>query len=64
MELHGLGSSIFSTSGTDVAFGNGLWVATGSGGNSIATSTNGTTWTGRGTSIFSGSGFSLSFKSV
>jgi hypothetical protein len=52
----GRGQTVFPYSpnsiygGTSVAYGNGLWVATGYG-NSIATSTDGITWTGRGNSI-------------
>ena len=42
-------STIFSVRGYGVGYGNNLWVAVGEGTtNSIATSTNGTTWTARG----------------
>ena len=42
-------SSPFSTSGSDVAWNGSLWVAVGTGTtNTVATSTNGITWTGRG----------------
>jgi hypothetical protein len=42
--------------------GNGLWIVTGSGGNSIATSTNGINWTGKVVSGFT-NGNSVAFKS-
>ena len=36
-----------------------MWVATGQGGNTIATSTNGITWLGQGTSTFSTAGYNV-----
>ena len=53
------GTSIFSSQGIGVAFNSGLWIAVGQGTNSTATSPDGTVWTGRGTSIFSTSGFGV-----
>ena len=53
------GTSIFSNQGISVAFNSGVWVALGQGTNTIATSTDGTVWIGRGTSIFSSSGFGV-----
>jgi hypothetical protein len=46
-----------------VAYGNGLWVAVGTGSNSIATSTNGTAWMGviKNGSLTT-SGFGVAFK--
>ncbi|NBO53179.1 MAG: BspA family leucine-rich repeat surface protein, partial [Actinobacteria bacterium] len=53
----GLGTSIFSTAGYDVAWNGTRWVAVGAGTNSIAHSADGgITWTGLGTSIFSTAG--------
>jgi hypothetical protein len=49
----GLGNTIFSVQGNDVAYGNGVWVAVGEGTNTIAFSKNGITWTGLGLSVFS-----------
>jgi hypothetical protein len=51
-------SSSMTTSINGIAYGKdgsgaGLWVAVGSGGNAIATSSNGTTWTGRSISMLS-----------
>jgi hypothetical protein len=48
----GLGTSIFSTQGNGVAWNGTMWVAVGSGTNSIAYSYDGVTWIGIGTSIF------------
>ena len=43
--------------GYSVAYGAGLWVAAGNGGNTIATSTNGINWVGRGSPVtYSGRG--------
>ena len=41
--------------------GNKLWVAVGRGANTIATSTNGTNWTGRGNTVFSIKGRSVTY---
>ena len=42
---------VFTTGGYSVAYGAGLWVAAGNGGNTIATSTNGINWVGRGSPV-------------
>jgi hypothetical protein len=60
------GTTVFSTSGSCVAFGkdgsgNNLLVAVGQGGNTIATSTNGTTWIGRGASVFTSQGIGVTY---
>ena len=53
----GLGTSIFSTAGYEVAWNGTRWVAVGQGTNSIAYSADGgVTWTGLGASIFSTAG--------
>ena len=53
------GTSIFSNQGIGVAFNSGVWIAVGQGTNTVATSTDGVNWIGRGTSIFSTSGFGV-----
>lgn len=51
--------SIFS-SGYDAAYGNGLWVAVGTGtSNTIASSVDAKTWAGQGTSVFSTGGYGV-----
>jgi len=62
----GCGTSVFTSSGSCVAFGkdgsgNNLLVAVGSGGNTIATSTNGTTWIGLGATVFTSQGFGVTY---
>jgi hypothetical protein len=52
----GLGTSVFSTAGYDIAWSGYIWVAVGAGTNTIAYSYNGTRWEGLGTSIFSTAG--------
>jgi hypothetical protein len=47
-----LGTSVFSTEATGVAWNGTMWIATGQGGNTLARSTNGTTWTGLGSTTF------------
>ena len=47
----GLGTSVFSTQGKGVAWNGTMWVAVGSGTNSIAYSYDGVTWTGAGTDV-------------
>jgi hypothetical protein len=45
-----------------IAYGNGLWVAGASGGsNSLATSTDGITWTGLGTTVFQTRAYGVSY---
>jgi hypothetical protein len=57
----GLGTSIFSSQGNGVAWNGTMWVAVGSGTNSIAYSYDGITWIGLGNSIFtSGNGVAWS----
>jgi hypothetical protein len=57
----GLGTSIFSGQGNGVAWSGAMWVAVGSGANSIAYSYDGITWIGLGNSIFtSGNGVAWS----
>ena len=63
---NGRGTTVFTTSGSCVAFGkdgsgNNLLVAVGQGGNTIATSTNGTTWIGRGASVFTTQGICVTY---
>ena len=53
---------MFSTAGYGVAWNGSLWVAVGEGTNTIATSTNGSAWTGRGTSIFSTAGRGIAWN--
>jgi len=60
------GTTVFSTSGSCVAFGkdgsnNNFLVAVGQGGNTITTSTNGTTWIGRGASVFTTQGIGVAY---
>jgi len=62
----GCGTSVFSSSGSCVAFGkdgsgNNLLVAVGSGGNTIATSTNGSTWIGLGATVFTSQGLGVTY---
>jgi len=47
----GLGTSIFSTQGKNIAWNGSMWVAVGNGTNSIAYSYDGITWMGLGTSV-------------
>lgn len=47
----GLGIGIFSAFGTGIAYNGTLWVATGSGTNSIASSPDGINWTGHGRTL-------------
>ena len=53
-------NSIF-TQGNDVFYGNSLFVAVGTGTNSIAYSSNGTVWSGLGNTIFSVAGYGIKF---
>ena len=46
-----------------MCFGNSLYIATGQGRNTLAYSTNGTQWTGLGTTIFSLAGYNASYSS-
>jgi len=54
---------VFTTESLDVAYGNNVWVAVGSGTNNIAKSNDGMVWTGLGVSIFgvTGQGLSVNF---
>jgi hypothetical protein len=53
----GLGTSIFSTQGNAVASNNKIWIAVGSGTNTVAKSSdNGVSWSGYGTTLFSTAG--------
>ena len=52
----GLGTTIFTTSGNAIVYGNNMWIAGGQGTNSIAFSTTGNAWVGLGNTIFSTSG--------
>ena len=58
----GIGTSIFSSSGSRVAYNGSMWVAVGSGTNTIAYSLNGTSWTGLGTSIFTTRGYGIAWN--
>jgi hypothetical protein len=49
-------TNVFGSSGNAVFWNGSIAVAGGSGGNTIATSVNGTTWTGLGTTVFTSSG--------
>ena len=55
----GLGTTVFSTSGRNVAWNGIRYVAVGAGTNTIAHSLNGITWTVLGNSIFSTSGYGI-----
>jgi hypothetical protein len=58
------GTSVFSDQG-NAALWYGIkntWIALGQGTNTIATSPDGITWTGRGTSVFSTAGYGLAFN--
>jgi len=52
---------VFTTQGNKVVWNVNLsrWIATGQGGNTIATSTDGITWTGQGTTTFSTAGYGI-----
>jgi hypothetical protein len=50
-----------TTIGYGIAYGNGLWVALGSGTNTLATSPDGINWTPRG-AIFSGIGYGAAYN--
>jgi hypothetical protein len=52
-------SSIFSNTVYNAAWNGKLWVAVGSGGNTIATSTDGSNWVGRGSYIFTNAGYTI-----
>ncbi len=58
----GIGTSIFSTSGRNIAWSGSLWVAVGEGTNTIAYSYDGVNWTGIGTSIFSSYGSGVAWN--
>jgi hypothetical protein len=53
---------VFTTQGNKVVWNTNLsrWIATGQGGNTIATSIDGITWTGQGTTMFSTAGYGIS----
>jgi hypothetical protein len=55
-------SSIFSNTVYNAAWNGKLWVAVGSGGNTIATSTDGTNWIGRGSYIFNTAGYGIAWS--
>ncbi|MCX5677846.1 MAG: hypothetical protein NTY76_01930, partial [Candidatus Omnitrophica bacterium] len=55
----GSGGGIFSSSGAAAAWNGTRFITVGNGTNSIAYSTDGVTWTGLGTSIFSGGGLGV-----
>ena len=58
----GLGVTIFSYKGNGVAYnGSSIYVASGSGINTLAYSYNGTQWTGLGTTVFTSSGKGIAF---
>ena len=48
----GLGNTVFTSAGHDVAWNGVMWVAVGAGGNTLAYSTDGLQWTGLGNTIF------------
>ena len=54
--------TVFSSVGNAIAWNGSMWVAVGQTTNTIMTSTNGTTWTGLGTSIFSTAGFGIAWN--
>jgi hypothetical protein len=59
----GLGSSIFSDSGSGIAWNGTRWVAGGKGStNTLAYSSDGLTWTGLGKSIFSSNGSGIAWN--
>jgi hypothetical protein len=56
-------SLIFTETVNNAAWNGKIWVAVGSGGNTIATSTDGNTWIGRGSYIFTTTGYSVYWSS-
>jgi hypothetical protein len=54
---YNLGKAVFSVKGLSVSWNGSIWVATGEGTNTIATSADGITWTGKGATVFSVRGF-------
>ena len=57
-------TSIFSTRGIKVAYGNNRFIAVGEGTNTIAYSDDGMNWVGLGSSIFSTAGHSIIWKEI
>jgi hypothetical protein len=55
-------STIFSNTVYNAAWNGKLWVAVGSGGNTIATSTDGSNWIGRGSYIFNTAGYGIAWS--
>jgi hypothetical protein len=61
----GVGTSIFTTAGYDVAHGGSdvsRWIAVGEGGNTIANSPDGIQWTGQGASVFTTKGLGVDWS--
>ena len=53
----GITNPVFALQGNSIAYtSNGIWVATGAGGNTLAYSTTGTVWTGLGSTVFTNTG--------
>lgn len=55
-------SSIFTNTVNNAVWNGKLWVAVGSGGNTIGTSTDGNVWIGRGSYIFTTAGYGISWS--
>jgi hypothetical protein len=60
----GLGTTLFSSAGRGVTWNGAKWLAVGQGTNSVASSTDGITWVGDGTILFSTSGFCIASRKV
>jgi hypothetical protein len=58
----GLGKTIFSGQANHVVWNGTRWVATGEGGNTLATSLDGINWSGLGTTVFDASGLSVNWN--
>ena len=55
-------NSPFSTTANNAVWNGKMWVAVGSGGNTIATSSDGNTWVGRGSYIFTSTGSAIAWS--
>jgi hypothetical protein len=55
-------SAVFSNTVYNAAWNGKLWIAVGSGGNTIATSTDGNQWIGRGSYIFTTAGYGIAWS--
>jgi len=55
-------AAVFSSTANNAVWNGKLWVAVGSGGNTIATSTDANTWVGRGSYIFTTAGYGVAWS--